>query len=86
MSITVNGAAVAPPVDSSTASTQKAAARTPAASAHQDTAQISSAAQAAAKAALQETTETPAQTAKEAQSGDPQAQRVLARYAAQHKT
>jgi hypothetical protein len=33
----------------------------------------------AAKAALQEATETPAQTAKEAQSGDKQAQRLLAK-------
>jgi hypothetical protein len=47
-----------------------------------DTAQISGAAQAAAKAALQEATETPAQTAKEATGGDRQAQRLVARYAA----
>ena len=43
-----------------------------------DTVQISS----AAKAALQEATETAVQTAKEARSGDLQAQRLLAREAA----
>jgi hypothetical protein len=47
-----------------------------------DTVHVSAAAQAAstaAKAALQEATETPAQTAKEALSGDRQAQRLLAK-------
>ena len=43
-----------------------------------DTVQISN----AAKALLQETLETPAQTAKEAGSGDPQAIRLMARHAA----
>ena len=43
-----------------------------------DTVQISS----AGKAALQEATETPAQTAQEASKGDAQAQRKLARAAA----
>ena len=43
-----------------------------------DTVQISD----AARAALQETMETPAQTAKEAGAGDHQAQRILAREAA----
>jgi hypothetical protein len=41
-----------------------------------------SAAYKAAQAALQEATETPAQTAKEARSGDPQAQRLIAKEAA----
>jgi len=41
-----------------------------------------SAASKAAQAALQEATETPAQTAKEARSGDPQAQRLLAKETA----
>lgn len=44
-----------------------------------DAVQLSS----AALAALQETRETPAQTAKEAASGDIQAQRLLAREAAE---
>lgn len=43
-----------------------------------DTVQLSSAAQ----AALQEALETPAQTAKEAGTGDPQARRLLAKEAA----
>jgi hypothetical protein len=46
-----------------------------------DTIQISSAAQ----TALQEVLEAPAQTAKEARSGDHQAQRLLAREAAAQK-
>ena len=44
-----------------------------------DTVQISN----AAKALLQEATETPAQTAKEANGGDRQAQRLLAKEAAE---
>jgi hypothetical protein len=40
---------------------------------------------AAAKAAQQETVETPSQTAKEARSGDRQAQRLLAKEAAAKK-
>ena len=47
-----------------------------------DTVQISSAAQ----AVLREAIETPAQTAKEASSGDHQAQRLLAKEAAARKT
>jgi len=47
-------------------------------SAPTDTVQLSSAAQ----AALQEALETPAQTAKEAGAGDPQAKRLLVRKAA----
>jgi hypothetical protein len=46
-----------------------------------DTVQLSNAAQ-AALAALQETKETPAQTAREASGGDRQAQRLLAKQAA----
>lgn len=46
-----------------------------------DTVQISAAAK-----ALQETIETPAQTAREASSGDVQAQRLLARQAAARAT
>jgi hypothetical protein len=42
-----------------------------------DTVQLST-----AKAVLQETLETPTQTAREARSGDPQARRLLAREAA----
>jgi hypothetical protein len=40
----------------------------------------------AGRAALQEATETPAQTAKEASGGDRQAARVLARQLAEQKT
>ena len=46
-----------------------------------DTVQISSAAKAAFQAAIQEATETPVQTAKEARSGDLQAQHLQARQA-----
>jgi hypothetical protein len=56
--------------------------------ANADTVQISSAAQSALspfQAAFQEATETPAQTAREARSGDPQAQKLLAREAAAEK-
>ncbi|MGA2151331.1 MAG: hypothetical protein ABSG48_04100 [Geobacteraceae bacterium] len=52
-----------------------------------DTVNVSAAAKAAstaAKAALQEATETPAQTAKEAQSGDRLAQRLLAKEKAEN--
>ena len=51
----------------------------------QDTVQLSSTAQtqlSAIKAAVQEAAETPAQTAKEAQSGDLQARRLLAKETA----
>ena len=54
----------------------------------QDTVHLSSTAQAklsAMKAAVQEAAETPAQTAKEAQSGDLQASRLLAKVAAAEK-
>ncbi len=47
-----------------------------------DTVQLSSAAQ-AMLAAIQESQETPTQTAQEADRGDPQAQRLLAREAAE---
>jgi hypothetical protein len=50
----------------------------PATSATTDTVQIANAAQ----AALKEATETPTQTAKEAQSGDRQAQKLLAKESA----
>jgi hypothetical protein len=48
-----------------------------------DVVQISGAAASAAKAAAQEATETADQTAKEARGGDQQAQRLMARYAAE---
>lgn len=48
-----------------------------------DTVQISGSAKAAAQAALQEATETATQTAKEAQTGDLQAKRLLAKEAEQ---
>ena len=48
-----------------------------------DSVNISSAALDAAKAAVQEATETPAQTAREAKAGDRQAQRLLAREQAE---
>jgi hypothetical protein len=53
-----------------------------------DTVQISTAAQSAnnpVQVALQEVTETPAQTANEARSGDIQAQKLLAKEAAAEK-
>jgi hypothetical protein len=65
---------------SSTKSTQSKPQPTKA-SGGQDTVQLSSAAQ-AMLAALKESSETPAQTAQEAGSGDPQAQRLLAKQAA----
>ena len=49
-----------------------------------DRAQISASAQAAAKAAVGEATETKADTAKEARAGDRQAQQLMAKYAAAH--
>ena len=53
----------------------------------QDTVELSSKAQAQVsglKAAIQEANETPAQTSREAQGGDLQAKRLLAREAASH--
>jgi hypothetical protein len=67
------------------ASKQPAPAKSQPAADTQDTVQLSSTAQAqlsTIKAALQEAAETPAQTAKEAQSGDLQAQRLLSKEAA----
>ncbi len=66
------------------ASSPKSATSKPASSTGQtDTVQLSGAAQ-ALLAALQEATESPAQTAKEAGAGDPQAQKLLAKAAAAH--
>ena len=48
-----------------------------------DSIQMSSAALSAAKAVAQEATETADQTAREARAGDHQAQRLMAKYAAQ---
>jgi hypothetical protein len=65
-------------------SSQKAAkpkSESPTTTTNTDTVQLSSAAQ-AALAAVKEAQETPAQTAKEANGGDPQARRLLAREAA----
>ncbi len=70
------------------ASKQPAASKTQPDAEPQDTVQLSSTAQAqlsAIKAAAQEAVETPAQTAKEAQSGDLQAQRLLAKETAAAK-
>lgn len=80
MSISITGATQTHPVAQSTVSNRKA---TPsksqsAATASEDTVQLSSLAQ----AALQEASETPTQTAKEANGGDAQAQRLLAKEAA----
>jgi len=73
-------AAQSQPVAKSVASSQKSTQSQPQSktSIPTDSVQISS----AARAALQETIETPAQTAKEASAGDRQAQRILAREAA----
>jgi hypothetical protein len=64
-----------------TTSTKKPNQSRPESVAGKDSVKLSKAAQAVA-AALQEATETPAQTAKEAGTGDLQARRVLAREAA----
>jgi uncharacterized protein involved in type VI secretion and phage assembly len=66
--------AVAP----SAATQNTAPAKTSGSTQQQDTTQLSS----AALAAMKEATETPAQTAKEAASGDRQAQRLLAKETA----
>jgi hypothetical protein len=79
-----------PPVAANAAQPKATASATPSqkptqtassASAPSDTVQISSAAQ----ALLKESRETPAQTAKEAAGGDHQAQRLLAKEAADEK-
>jgi hypothetical protein len=81
--LTVNSANQAPGVDATTAQGTKAPAKPEPIRRAVDTAQFSAAARAAAKAALDEGSETPAQTAKEAAAGDHQAQRLLARQAAE---
>jgi hypothetical protein len=71
-----------------TASKQPAASKPQSAVPTQDTVHLSTTAQAqlsTVKAAAQEAAETPASTAKEAQSGDHQAQRLLANEAAAAK-
>ena len=65
-----------------TSTTARKSAPSKPAAAQEDSAQLSSAAQ----AALKEATETPAQTSKEASSGDLQAQRLLARESASTQT
>jgi len=69
------------PQDSSAQKAAKPKSESPTTSTSTDTVQLSSAAQ-AALAAVKEAQETPAQTAKEANGGDPQARRLLAREAA----
>jgi hypothetical protein len=81
----VSHAPPAQPVAKTTATApKKAAPSKPAAAAHADTVELSKTAQ-AALAALQEASETPAQTAKEASSGDVQAQHLLAQENAHKK-
>ena len=78
----VSQATTPQPVAKTTSAPPKPAPSKPApAAAHADTVQLSETAQ-AALAAMQEATETPAQTAKEAGQGDGQAQRLLAKEAA----
>jgi hypothetical protein len=79
--MTVNGATQAPSVEPS-GSSSKNTQPPPATTLVTDTVQISSSALAAAKAALEESTETANETAREARAGDPQAQRLLAKQAA----
>jgi hypothetical protein len=79
MSVCIDAAKVAPTAPTTNS---KATSKPETAGPNADTATISSPAQAAATAALQEATETVAQTTKEATAGDHQAQRLLARYAA----
>ena len=77
-----NPAAETPTVEKSAAPAQKSAqSQTPSNSTPTDTVQISS----AARAAIQEATETQTQTTREAQNGDLQAQRLLAKEAAAKK-
>ncbi len=71
-----------PVAKTTTAAPKKPALSKPPAAAHTDTVELSQTAQ-AALAALQEASETPAQTAKEASQGDVQAQRLLAKETAQ---
>jgi hypothetical protein len=84
MSLTVNAATSSVPVEPSEspkvsdANTSESKA-TSSTGATTDTVTISGAALSAAKAAQQEATETPAQTAREANAGDRQAQRLLAK-------
>jgi pyocin large subunit-like protein len=78
----ITNATQAQPVAPSTGTaTQKPTQSKPQSAAKTDSVQLSTAAQ-ATLAALHENTETPAQTATEAGSGDPQAQRLLAKEAA----
>ena len=69
------------PTDSSAQKQPRPKSQSSTTSSSTDTIQLSSAAQ-AALAAVKEAQETPAQTAKEASGGDPQARRLLAREAA----
>jgi hypothetical protein len=75
----LSGASQTQPVVHSTNQTTKATQSKPESTTKTDTVQLSSIAQ----AALKEATETPAQTAKEANGGDRQAQRLLAKQAAE---
>lgn len=70
-----------PVAKTTAAAPKKPAPSKPASAAHTDTVQLSQTAQ-AALAAMQEATETSAQTAKEAGQGDVQAQRLLAKETA----
>ena len=70
-----------PAAQSTGTSTQKPAQSKPQPATSTDSVQLSQAAQ-ALLAALQETRETPAQTAQEASHGDVQAQRLVAKHAA----
>lgn len=76
------------PATATQAAKKPAAAKSQPSAGTQDTVHLSGAAQSklsAMKAAVQEASETPAQTAQEAQSGDLQAQRLLSREAAAAK-
>lgn len=83
MPSTVTGATQSPPVAEAATSKPQPAKPQPqsAASTPKDTVQIGN----AAKAALQEATETPSQTAQEARSGDHQAQKLQVKEAAAAK-
>jgi hypothetical protein len=79
MASAITSATQTQPVVQSATSSQKLPQSTlqPTSSSHTDTVRISS----AGRAALEEATETSAQTAKEAHSGDRQAQKLLAKEA-----
>lgn len=83
MIIAISGGPSTSSASATTAVSRTPSTSEPSAHAGTDTVTISAAALTASKSAIQEATETPDQTAKEARTGDLQAQRLLAREAAE---